>query len=117
MRRRQFLGLVGGAAIWPSDVRSQQVRMHTLGVLTLPNAEPLLAALREGLRESYGSDYFALARQSAVYVDKIIKGAKPADLPVAFPTKFILIVNLKTANALNLTLSPILLARADEVIE
>ena len=51
---------------------------------------------------SYSSDYFALARQSAVYVDKILKGAKPADLPVAFPTKFLLIINLKTAKALGL---------------
>jgi putative tryptophan/tyrosine transport system substrate-binding protein len=66
---------------------------------------------------SYGSDYFELARQSAVYVDKILKGAKPADLPVAFPTKFLLIINVTTAKALGINISPIMLSRADEVIE
>jgi ABC-type uncharacterized transport system substrate-binding protein len=66
---------------------------------------------------SYSADYNALWRESAVYVDKILRGSKPADLPVAFPTKFELVINLKTAKALGLDIAPILLNRADEVIE
>jgi putative ABC transport system substrate-binding protein len=99
-------------------VTANRVRINTLALgARLPTMSGNPVFVEVGALMSYGPNSPALFRRAADYVDKILRGAKPGDLPVEQPTKFDLIINLVTAKALGLTIPPALLARADEVIE
>jgi putative ABC transport system substrate-binding protein len=97
------------------------VKRTEMAALALKARLPSIALFRvyaeAGGLMSYGPDPYVMGGQAAIYMDKILKGAKPADLPVQQPTRFELVINLKTARALGLTMPPLLLAQADEVIE
>jgi len=97
------------------------ILQHQIGDLATRNRLPSISQYREGADAggliSYGPNFAASARRAATYVDKILKGAKPADLPIEQPTKLELVINLRTAKALGLTIPPSLLLRADQVIE
>ncbi len=109
----------GALTVLPSNMFLRERRR--LVDLAAKNRLPAVYFLREfvdaGGLMSYGPNVADLYRRAATYVDKILKGAKPADLPVEQPTKFELVINLKTAKALGLTIPPSVLARADHIIE
>ena len=111
--RAQALYVVGDALM-----STNRIRINTLALAArLPSMHPNRAAVEAGGLISYGPNFPDLYRRAGDYVDKILRGAKPADIPVEQPTKFDLVINLTTARALGLEAPATLLARADEVIE
>ena len=104
-------------------VASPSLNLHRKQIreLAAKHRIPAIYEWRESAEEgglmAYGSDYAALTRRVAEYIDKILKGANPGDLPIEQPTTFELVINLKTAKALGLTIPPAVLARADHIIE
>jgi putative ABC transport system substrate-binding protein len=105
--------ILGGSMTWASRQQIADLAVQH----RLPGIHLLREYAEAGLLLTYGPNSVAQYRRAATYVDKILKGAKPGDLPVERPTKFELVINLKTAKALGLTIPPTLLLRADQVIE
>jgi putative ABC transport system substrate-binding protein len=114
LERRSDAVIVGASLVFSGYWRR-------MADLTFKTGLPAMFYRREfveaGGLMSFGTNYASMYRRAAAYVDKILKGAKPADLPVEQPTKFEFVINLKTAKSLGLTIPALLLGRADEVIE
>jgi putative ABC transport system substrate-binding protein len=115
MTRAGIQGLIVGAAGLFYLGRTTIARLAT--VHRLPIGMYAREYMEPGAFMSYGPSMVAIIRRAPIYVDKILKGAKPSDLPVEQPTKFELLINLKTAKAMGVDVSPMMLARADEIIE
>ena len=113
--REQNGGLIITAS--QSAVTHRNLIISLASQFLLPNVFGFRYYPASGGFASYGPDPIDAHRRAAAYVDRILRGEKPADLPVQAPTKYELVINLKTAKALGLTVPPALLARADEVIE
>jgi putative ABC transport system substrate-binding protein len=109
----------GALTVLPSNMFTRERRrlVDLAAKHRLPAVYPLREYVDAGGLMSYGASLTDSCRRAATYVDKILKGAKPGDLPVEQPTKFELVINLKTAKALGLTITPSLLQQADQVIE
>jgi putative ABC transport system substrate-binding protein len=111
--RTQAIYVVGDHFVFDN-----QIQINTLALVArLPTMHNARGYVETGGLVSYGTSFSDLFRRAGDYVDKILKGARPADIPVEQPTKFELVINMKTARALGLDVPPTLLARADEVIE
>jgi putative tryptophan/tyrosine transport system substrate-binding protein len=109
----------GGLVVLPNVIANNNLeKIHALAAqYRLPAVYSYPIFARTGGLISYGSDPVAEFHAAAGYIDRILRGEKPGELPVQLPTRFLLVVNLKTAQALDLTVPQALLARADEVIE
>jgi putative ABC transport system substrate-binding protein len=112
---RERAGLLLGSDSFTNVHRGRIIAATTLN--KVPFISDLSNVPREGGLIAYGPNYPDIFRRSAMYIDRVLKGAKPADLPVQVPTKFELVINTKTAASLGLVIAPSLLARADEVVE
>jgi len=109
----------GGLMVLPdvSTANNRDLIIALAATRRLPAVYPYRYFASSGGLFSYGSDVADVFRRAASYVDRVLKGAKPGDLPVQAPSKYELVINLKTAKALGLDVPPLMLARADEVIE
>ena len=115
-----FASLLNGGLLLPPDITTITHRDLILALASkyrLPAVYPFRLFVAKGGLMSYGTDQIDMFGQTASYVDRILRGAKPADLPVQTPTKYETTLNLKTAKALGLTVPPGLIVAADEVIE